>query len=465
MADKKISQLDPITEATTSDVLPVVNSGTTNKITVADLATSLSGSLSGITGSLLSTASVSSNTLTFTKGDGTTFDLTVDTGSGGGGSTFPYTGSAIISSSLEVTGSVTIQSQTGITVDGITSVYGTPASLLGGVINTYYPVTLYKDGTSVGTTRTPFSIVGKHSRSDIAIANNTDGAILFSSASNNSLWLGYGAQTSASIWVRDYLNVDGRISASNSITSSDLYINDWGSVSASLAAAGGGSSTDTGSLMLTGSVSLNTLTFTKGDGSTFNLTVDTGSSGGSAFPYNGNAVITGSLTVSGSASNVLNIHSYGGGIVGSYTTSGDNANYHLYNGGQTYMSLLSKGHHTGTPTFFILGADSSLAPVSDNSFVAVMYYNIDNTTVGGTIVKKKSTTTSEISFFSKVPSAGDYADITLVSASLIQVKRKLESNNDIEVTNSSYGVILKSPNGTRYRVTVDNSGNLTTTPV
>jgi hypothetical protein len=35
--------------------------------------------------------------------------------------------------------------------------------------------------------------------------------------------------------------------------------------------------TNTGSLMVTGSATLNTLTFTKGDGSTFNLTVDTGS--------------------------------------------------------------------------------------------------------------------------------------------------------------------------------------------
>jgi len=40
----------------------------------------------GITGSLLKTASVSLNTLTFTKGDGSEFYLTIDTGSGGGGS-------------------------------------------------------------------------------------------------------------------------------------------------------------------------------------------------------------------------------------------------------------------------------------------------------------------------------------------------------------------------------------------
>ena len=55
------------------------------------------------TASLLTTASATGNTITFTKGDGSTFPVTV---TGGGGSTFPYTGSAIISGSLIVTGSI-----------------------------------------------------------------------------------------------------------------------------------------------------------------------------------------------------------------------------------------------------------------------------------------------------------------------------------------------------------------------
>jgi hypothetical protein len=36
-------------------------------------------------------------------------------------------------------------------------------------------------------------------------------------------------------------------------------------------------------------------------------------------------------------------------------------------------------------------------------------------------------------------------------------------NGDTEVVGSANGVILESPNGTRYRITVDDSGNLTTT--
>ena len=56
----------------------------------------------------------------------------------------------------------------------------------------------------------------------------------------------------------------------------------------------------TASSVVTASVNLNTITFTKGDASTFALTVNTGSAGGAAFPFTGNAVITGSLGISGS---------------------------------------------------------------------------------------------------------------------------------------------------------------------
>lgn len=38
-------------------------------------------------------------------------------------------------------------------------------------------------------------------------------------------------------------------------------------------------------------------------------------------------------------------------------------------------------------------------------------------------------------------------------------------SSDIEITSSSSGVILTSPNGTSYRVTVDDAGTLTTTAV
>ena len=70
--------------------------------------------------------------------------------------------------------------------------------------------------------------------------------------------------------------------------------------SAQITALGFVSSSVTASSLVTASVTNNTITFTKGDASTFNITVNTGSAGGAAFPFTGDAVITGSLLVSGS---------------------------------------------------------------------------------------------------------------------------------------------------------------------
>jgi hypothetical protein len=97
--------------------------------------------------------------------------------------------------------------------------------------------------------------------------------------------------------------------ASASVATSASY-----ALTASFALNGGGGGTvNTGSLLTTASVSLNTITFTKGDGSTFPITVDTGSGGGggAAFPFSGSAVISGSLFVSSSTTNVLTIQGSG----------------------------------------------------------------------------------------------------------------------------------------------------------
>jgi hypothetical protein len=86
---------------------PVIASSQTSSMTV--LSSSFAATASFVQNAIYS-ASVSLNTITFTKGDGTTFPITVNTGSGGGGGTgagFPYSGSAIITGSLEVTQGIT----------------------------------------------------------------------------------------------------------------------------------------------------------------------------------------------------------------------------------------------------------------------------------------------------------------------------------------------------------------------
>lgn len=68
---------------------------------------------------------------------------------------------------------------------------------------------------------------------------------------------------------------------------------------ASYAENAGGATVDTGSLMVTASVSSNTITFTKGDTSTFAVTVDTGSGGGTADALVAGGELLGLTTMSG----------------------------------------------------------------------------------------------------------------------------------------------------------------------
>ena len=80
-------------------------------ITSASLATRINNVGSGETGSLIQTASVNLNTLTLTKGNGDTFDLTIHTGSGGGSGASAYselTGipSNIVSSSNQISSNI-----------------------------------------------------------------------------------------------------------------------------------------------------------------------------------------------------------------------------------------------------------------------------------------------------------------------------------------------------------------------
>lgn len=85
MADKRISQLDELTTPGSSDVLAIVNSGTTKKIQNSNYTLNVRNSNTALTASSLvvnnytplATASISSGTITFTKTDDSTFDVPV----------------------------------------------------------------------------------------------------------------------------------------------------------------------------------------------------------------------------------------------------------------------------------------------------------------------------------------------------------------------------------------------------
>lgn len=97
-----------IISGSTTFVGPLIGNlnGTASFATTASFALNAGATVN--TGSLLTTASVSLNTITFTKGDGSTFPITVDTGSGGTISTgsFATTGSNTFIGSQTITGSI-----------------------------------------------------------------------------------------------------------------------------------------------------------------------------------------------------------------------------------------------------------------------------------------------------------------------------------------------------------------------
>lgn len=141
------------------------------------------------------------------------------------------------------------------------------------------------------------------------------------------------------------------------------------------ASGGGGGTVDTGSLMVTGSVTTNVLTFTKGDGSTFALTVDTGSGGGgAAFPYTGSAEISGSLIVTGSTLVELN----------------DNQDFIVSYRGVTNSSSPNIGIGSDVAAFdatggnnIIIGSGQNAALSTHNRFIGVTGTNYSNIIAGG----------------------------------------------------------------------------------
>ena len=86
------------------------------------------------------------------------------------------------------------------------------------------------------------------------------------------------------------------------------------------------------------------------------------------------------------------------------------------------------------------------AEVGGGAFITGDNTDIDIVMQGGPVVTFKN--------------SGNVGIGTNIPASKLEV-----DGGDIEIDDSASGLILRSPNGTRYRVQVDNSGNLTTTAI
>jgi len=289
------------------------------------------------TGSLLITASVSTNTITFTKGDASTFDITVDTGSGGGGftsagisgswqgqnfvsasqtflSTGQRDGDSAITGSLELSG---ILEGEGALRTSFTGSVDNPALLIGPLAGNLFgnKCGLILDEIVPGSTLfVPYfvangnKIFGFGTVMAMEVGINMQGNnIQYGSNSQTKIYADTDPVNNLEIHADGHIRLrannnleiysnttaSGAISASgnlhalvadNSDTSFKTVMYDPSNGqfyrTGSYGGGGGGTPTDTGSLLTTASAALNVLTFTKGDATTFDVTVDTGSGGG-----------------------------------------------------------------------------------------------------------------------------------------------------------------------------------------
>ena len=212
----------------------------------------------------ISTASVNVNTITFTKGDGSTFDITVTSSGSVASSSYSFfaTSASYASTASYTQNAVTASYWSGSILNAVSSSYADNANLLDG-----------KDSTIFATTGSNIFVGSQAITGSLNISGSDT---VFSS--NASL-----------------LEITGSLRVSGSGITGSLFGSSSYSSTSSLATKN----------IVTASVATNVITFTKGDGTTFDLTViSSGSIENAATasyinPLNQNVTVTGSLNIKG----------------------------------------------------------------------------------------------------------------------------------------------------------------------
>ena len=312
MANQKISELNEVEHPLRVDKLPIVNSSETKHISVENIAKFAP------TGSFINAVSVASNILTFTQGDGTTFTRTIDEpvggwstptpspavdlsalntftgsantrlnslsnatssyltsasaaslgfGSGGSVSDFPYTGSAIISGSLDITGPLSIT--------GFANVSASLASATGGAGASQADI----------NAATGSSITGASATNNVLTFTQGDGTTFDITVDTGSVGIQYSDINDLNTFTG---SANTRLNSLSNATSSYLTSVPDGTVSGSdqILPINTSSVTDFDT-----EVSRSAASFGFGSG---------GGGSISDFPYTGSAIISGSLQVTGS---------------------------------------------------------------------------------------------------------------------------------------------------------------------
>ena len=225
------------------------------------VATGSGGGGSTNTGSLLTTGSVSGNVLTFTKGDGTSFTMTVDTGS-----SLP---SGVISSSIQiselgfVTSSATASFITNSQTSSMSVLSAQTASYVLNAISSSFSSFAVSASYAVSSSHEIIKEISSSHANFADTASKSLDNVLTASVSSNIITFTKGDNTTFSLTVD---TGSGEPLPSGTVSGS-AQITELGFVQSSI----------TASSLDTASVSNNTITFTKGNGDTFDITVNTGS--------------------------------------------------------------------------------------------------------------------------------------------------------------------------------------------
>lgn len=154
---------------------------------------------------------------------------------------------------------------------------------------------------------------------------------------------------------------------------------------------GSGGTTNTGSLITTSSVSLNTITFTKGDASTFNIIVDTGSDEftGTVTSVGGTGTVNG-ITLSGTVTTSGNLSL--GGSVSINNSNWSGTDLSVANGGTGASTFTSNALLTGNGT----SAIQSESNLTFNGSTLSVTGNVTATSFSGSLSGSATTAITSI---------------------------------------------------------------------
>ena len=458
---------------------------------------------SAITASSLVTASVNLNTITFTKGNGTTFAVTVNTGSAGG--------TTDISSLNAFTSS---QETKNATLGGLTGSFATTGSNTFTGPNTFNQQVDIKNASGIllySNTNNPLEANGIRNESGsllvvkLGTANTVDLqnlSLLVSGTFTSSLQQGY-------VWVGDSSGKTTTVATSSfggatpaGTISSSAQITSLGFVSSSV----------TASSLVTASFSGNTLTFTKGDASTFGVVIPdvsgstipagTVSSSAQILAYNvfattgsntfiGNQTLTGSLFVSGNinmvngadivthhvkapAANGVEIQTNTGGVVALFGAGGSLGTTFYGQINATSISA-SSINGLGDPLAFSTSVDSRLDSLEgvSGSFTTTASFNSytssNDAKVNSLIAVTGSYATTGSNTFTGdqtlTDASGNFITLTDTSGSLMLVAKGFTSAS-LHLSASAAGIgnlIFKTNNNTPDTI-ISGSNNIFLNP-